>query len=126
MQGDDPELEAIRQRRMQQMMAQQGGGQVPCLTAVVPWLAAERVFTNILPCAGGLWRSDDRGAATTAGAALCVQLALKTVVVLAYRFDSVITSELFSGLTGREATSCRGTASDYAELNLATTSAGKM
>ena len=28
---DDPDLEAIRQRRMQELMAQQGGGQVPAL-----------------------------------------------------------------------------------------------
>ena len=26
---DDPDLEAIRQRRMQELMAQQGGGKVP-------------------------------------------------------------------------------------------------
>ncbi len=29
---DDPDLEAIRQRRMQELMAQQGGGQVRLLT----------------------------------------------------------------------------------------------
>ncbi len=34
MQGDDPELEAIRQRRMQQLMGQYGGGgQVRCSVA---------------------------------------------------------------------------------------------
>ena len=33
-QGDDPELEAIRQRRMQQLMGQYGGGQVGAMTAL--------------------------------------------------------------------------------------------
>lgn len=40
MQGDDPELEAIRQRRMQQMMAQQGGGQVACSTSITSMSSA--------------------------------------------------------------------------------------